>query len=167
VVRGSHLGPLYNAAKKFDAFRRFRTFRNGEDDTTPLYDSGGELSRNLPKIPPIAQERHKWDLVSFDLKKGNVLVMHTGCVHGGAPVDASFPERETLALRFFGDDCVFQKSWDEIDESPIFKGLQDGQHYSTIKNGLGGYMRVLGSGASVARVGQAREEGRGATVAKL
>jgi hypothetical protein len=34
-------------------------------------------------------------------------VLHPGTLHGGAPVDAAFPNRHTLVLRFFGDDATF------------------------------------------------------------
>jgi hypothetical protein len=35
-------------------------------------------------------------------------VVHPGALHGGAPVDATFPERHTLVFRFFGDDATFR-----------------------------------------------------------
>jgi hypothetical protein len=35
-------------------------------------------------------------------------VIHPGSLHGGAPVDASFPDRHTIVFRFVGDDATFR-----------------------------------------------------------
>jgi hypothetical protein len=40
---------------------------------------------------------------------------HPGALHGGAPVDAAFPERHTLVFRFFGDDATFRPLPDHSD----------------------------------------------------
>ena len=55
----------------------------------------------------LARDPSAWDLVSFDCEPGDVIVFHPGAIHGGAPVDAATPERHTLALRFFGDNAVY------------------------------------------------------------
>ena len=36
------------------------------------------------------------------------MVLHPGVLHSGAPVDASFKERHTLVVRFFGDDATYR-----------------------------------------------------------
>ncbi len=89
-VRGSHRGTLYNGSR-FDP----------QDDTAPLYDDGG-----LPRLPNIEAERKRWDIVSWAVKPGDVLVFHPAMLHGGAPTDPG-NRRRTLSLRFFGTDAVY------------------------------------------------------------
>ncbi len=89
-VRGSHRGVLYNGSR-FDP----------DDDTAPLYP-GGEL----PRLPNIEAEREKWDIVSWAVEPGDVLVFHPAMLHGGAPTHPGI-RRRTLSLRFFGNDAVY------------------------------------------------------------
>jgi len=100
VVRGSHRGPRYDGT----------TFRNPEDPTEPLH---GDLALPaLPRLPEIdaarARDPGAYDVVSWATEPGDVLVLHPGSLHGGAPVDAAFPARHTLVFRFFGDDATFR-----------------------------------------------------------
>jgi ectoine hydroxylase-related dioxygenase (phytanoyl-CoA dioxygenase family) len=90
LVRGSHRGIMYNGSR-FDP----------ADDTAPLYPDG-----NLPRLPNIEAERDKWDIVSWAVEPGDVLVFHPGMLHGGAPTHPG-QRRRTLSLRFFGDDAVY------------------------------------------------------------
>ena len=90
LVRGSHRGILYNGSR-FDP----------DDDTAPLYEQG-----TLPRLPNIEGERAKWDIVSWAVEPGDVLVFHPAMLHGGAPTSPS-NRRRTLSLRFFGDDAVY------------------------------------------------------------
>lgn len=95
VVRGSHRGPLYDGT----------TFNPG-DPTDPLH--GGDV---LPRLPDIEAERRAnpdaYEILSWATEPGDVLFLHPGSLHGGANIDADFPERHTLVLRFFGDDATF------------------------------------------------------------
>ena len=90
LVRRSHRGILYNGSR-FDP----------EDDTAPLYQEG-----TLPRLPNIEAERKKWDIVSWAVEPGDVLVFHPAMLHGGAPTNPS-NRRRTLSLRFFGDDAIY------------------------------------------------------------
>ncbi len=96
IVRGSHHGPLYDGTD----------YKDANDPTAPLH--GGDA---LPRLPDIEAERaadaSAWDVISWATKPGDVVVLHPASLHGGAPVDAAFPDRHTLVLRFFGDDAVF------------------------------------------------------------
>lgn len=96
VVRGSHLGPLYDGSD----------FMDPDNPTNPLH--GGDWK----VLPDIERERaanpSSWDIVSYDIAPGDVLMLHPATLHGGAPVDGETPTRRTLVLRFFGDDAVFQ-----------------------------------------------------------
>jgi ectoine hydroxylase-related dioxygenase (phytanoyl-CoA dioxygenase family) len=97
IVRGSHRGTLYDGT----------TFRDPNDPTDPLHGGGA-----LPRLPDIEAERKRdpgaWDVRSWATEPGDVVVIHPGSLHGGAPVDADFPERHTLVFRFFGDDATFR-----------------------------------------------------------
>ena len=89
-VRGSHRGPMYDGSR-FDP----------KDDTAPIYGDG-----SLPRLPNIEAERNRWDIVSWAVEPGDVLVFHPGVLHGGAPTHVG-TRRRTLSLRFFGSDAVY------------------------------------------------------------
>lgn len=89
-VRASHRGPLYDGS----------TF-NPEDETEPLY--GGDI---LPRMPAIEREREKWQIVSWAVRPGDIVVFHPAMLHGGAPTRPD-TRRRTLSLRFFGEDAVY------------------------------------------------------------
>ncbi|WGY71359.1 phytanoyl-CoA dioxygenase family protein [Burkholderia cepacia] len=102
IVRGSHRGVRHDGT----------TFQNAEDPTDPLH--GGDV---WPRLPNIEAERRAtpdaYDILSWETKPGDVLLLHPGVLHGGGAVDAAFPDRHTLVLRFFGDDAVFSPLPDE------------------------------------------------------
>ncbi len=87
-VRGSHRGTLYDGTR-FDP----------DDDTAPIYGT-------LPRLPDIEANRDKFDILSWAVNPGDVLIFHPGMLHGGAPTHEG-RRRRTLSLRFFGDDAVF------------------------------------------------------------
>jgi ectoine hydroxylase-related dioxygenase (phytanoyl-CoA dioxygenase family) len=89
-VRRSHRGVLYDGSR-FDP----------ADDTAPLYGDG-----SLPRLPNIEAERSRFDIVSWAVNPGDVLVFHPAMLHGGAPTSAG-RRRRTLSLRFFGDDAIY------------------------------------------------------------
>jgi ectoine hydroxylase-related dioxygenase (phytanoyl-CoA dioxygenase family) len=96
IVRGSHHGPRYDGT----------TFADPDNPTDPLHGFDA-----LPRLPDIEAERradpNAYDILSWATEPGDVLVLHPGTLHGGAPVDAAFPDRHTLVFRFFGDDAIF------------------------------------------------------------
>lgn len=92
-VRGSHRGPLYNGASYLDL----------EDDTHPLYPDS-----DMPRLPDIEANRDAWDIVSWDLARGDLLVFHLGTLHGGGGTTPGL-ERRSLTLRFFGEDAVWTR----------------------------------------------------------
>lgn len=93
-VPGSHRGPLHNGFS-YDPRELV------EDETAPLFKDA-----DLPRLPPIEQDRSSWDIVSFAITPGDIVVFHPGLLHGGAPVRES-AQRRTLSLRFFGSDAVY------------------------------------------------------------
>jgi ectoine hydroxylase-related dioxygenase (phytanoyl-CoA dioxygenase family) len=96
IIKGSHRGVRYDGTD----------YRDADDPTAPLH--GGDA---LPRLPDIEAERARdpgaYDVLSWAAEPGDIVVLHPGTLHGGAPVDAAFPDRHTLVLRFFGDDAVF------------------------------------------------------------
>lgn len=90
-VRASHRGVLYDGSS-FDP----------EDDTAPVYGNGV-----LPRLPNIEDDRAKWDIVSWAVTPGDVVVFHPAMLHGGAATHGSI-RRRTLSLRFFGDDATYK-----------------------------------------------------------
>ena len=100
IVRGSHRGKRYDGT----------TYMNPDDPTEPLH--GDQAVPALPRLPNIEAERARdpdaYDIVSYASEPGDVLLLHPGCLHGGAPVDADCPARHTIVFRFFGDDATFR-----------------------------------------------------------
>jgi hypothetical protein len=99
VVRGSHRGTRHDGT----------TFQNLEDPTDPLH--GDAAVPHWPRMPDIEAERranpNAYDILSWATNPGDVLVLHPGALHGGAPTDADFTDSHTLVLPFFGDDAIF------------------------------------------------------------
>ena len=89
-VRGSHHGTLYNGS----AFA-------SRDDTAPLYEDSP-----LPHLPDIQADRDAWDIVSWDVAPGDLIVFHLGILHGGAGTEPGM-RRRTASLRFIGPDVVY------------------------------------------------------------
>jgi ectoine hydroxylase-related dioxygenase (phytanoyl-CoA dioxygenase family) len=89
-VRGSHKGRLYNGSR----------FELG-DDTAPLHPGS-----SLPRLPDIEADRGAWDIVSWAVEPGDLIVFHPAVLHGGAPTRPGM-RRRTLTLRFFGEQCVY------------------------------------------------------------
>ncbi|NMO02250.1 phytanoyl-CoA dioxygenase family protein [Gordonia sp. TBRC 11910] len=97
VVRASHLGPQFDGPAYVDPL----------DPTAPAW--GAEY---FPRLPDIEAERKQdpasWDIVSWDIEPGDVLLFHPHALHGGAPVTPDCPTRHTLTLRFCGDKQYYR-----------------------------------------------------------
>ena len=91
-VRGSHKGQLYNGSR----------FELG-DDTAPTHPGSP-----LPRLPDIEATRGDWDIVSWAVEPGDLIVFHPATLHGGAPTHPG-KRRRTLTLRFFGTDAVYDE----------------------------------------------------------
>ncbi|HEY5645493.1 MAG TPA: phytanoyl-CoA dioxygenase family protein [Pseudomonadales bacterium] len=123
-VRGSHLGTLHNGS----------AFSAG-DDTAPLYRDSP-----LPRLPDIQADRSAFDILSWDVSPGDVLVFHLGMLHGGAGTVPGL-RRRTASLRFMGTDVVYdarvrdfrgaQEGNDSALES-MYSRLEDGQPFHTL-----------------------------------
>jgi ectoine hydroxylase-related dioxygenase (phytanoyl-CoA dioxygenase family) len=89
-VKGSHRGRLYNGSR-FDL----------DDDTLPTHPNS-----SLPLLPNIEGDRGAWDIVSWAVEPGDLIVFHPKMLHGGAPTHPG-ARRRTLTLRYFGEDAVY------------------------------------------------------------
>ena len=105
-VRGSHKGTLYDGSA-FDE----------TDDTVPVFGHG------LPRLPDIEAHRDDWDIVSFAIAPGDVVIFHPATLHGGAPTQAG-GRRRTLSLRFFGAHATYAQRPDPAP-APLVAGLHD------------------------------------------
>jgi len=89
-VRGSHRGVLYNGSR----------FELG-DDTAPLHPGDA-----LPRLPDIEANRADFDIVSYAVEPGDVVLFHPATLHGGGATRPG-QRRRTLTLRFFGQNAVY------------------------------------------------------------
>jgi ectoine hydroxylase-related dioxygenase (phytanoyl-CoA dioxygenase family) len=89
-VKGSHRGRLYNGSR-FDI----------DDDTAPTHPTS-----SLPRLPDIEADRSAWDIVSWAVEPGDLIVFHPAMLHGGAPTHPG-QRRRTLTLRYFGEGAVY------------------------------------------------------------
>ena len=90
----------------------------------------------LPRLPDIEAERARdpnaYDVISWATEPGDVLLLHPGSLHGGAPVDADFPSRHTLVFRFFGDDATYRS----LPDSRFTRhGILFGKETAALKDG--------------------------------
>jgi len=122
-VRGSHKGVLYNGS----AFA-------AHDDTAPLYKHS-----NLPRLPDIQAAREGFDIASWDVDPGDVIVFHLGVLHGGAGTAPGL-RRRTISMRFLGSDVVFdgrprdERGTQEGNDqalAPVYAGLKHGDPFPT------------------------------------
>ena len=132
VIGGSHRGPLFNPNKILMSDPS--THRaEGVDDTTPCFDKEEEL-RAMPRVPDILADPGAYDVLSWDLDPGDAVAFHLASLHGNAPVDARHPERNTLILGFFGDDCIYKplpvEGMGDFVDPAAFSGLKEGDHFS-------------------------------------
>jgi ectoine hydroxylase-related dioxygenase (phytanoyl-CoA dioxygenase family) len=91
-ILGTHNGVLYDGSAL-----------DGNDPTRPLYGNG-----EMPVLPDVEADRSNWNIVSYAVEPGDVVVFHPSVLHGGAPT-ASGQSRHTLTFKLFGPDAVVAK----------------------------------------------------------
>lgn len=120
VIRGSHKGIMYDGT----------TFTS-DDPTEPLWGAAG----SFPRLPDISAELKadptSWDVVSFDMEPGDIVVLHPHSLHAGGAPDESLPERRTFVFRFFGDKAYYSE---HLPDAP---GMYEN---APIKSVNGGYL---------------------------
>lgn len=116
VVRGSHAQTLYNPS-----------FFDPTDDTLPLYDENV-----MPRLPDIEADRDSWDIMTCSMRRGDLLMFHPSCLHGGGaqPVGS---QRRSLSLRMVGDDMVrVERPGADLD-SPTANNIGDDEEELTAR----------------------------------
>lgn len=106
-VRGSHRETRYDG---------FDPSAVGEDPTRPFY------AQELPPLPDIEAQRSSWDIVSWDITPGDVIVFHPALLHGGGPTSRE-RRRRTLTVRCYGDDVVYAERPPSRPTVPLTPGL--------------------------------------------
>lgn len=91
-VRGSHHQTIYDG---------FNPRRVGEDPTLPFYGDDA-----FPPLPDIEADRDSWDIVSWDITPGDVILAHPAVLHGGGGTHHG-GRRRAITVRCFGDDIVY------------------------------------------------------------
>lgn len=87
-IPGSHLGPLYNTFDK-------------DDPTKVGIDIGTE------PLPDIQGHRDDWEIVSYPIEPGDMLIIHPQILHGGAPNPEGL-QRRTFTVNVFGPEVRFE-----------------------------------------------------------
>jgi ectoine hydroxylase-related dioxygenase (phytanoyl-CoA dioxygenase family) len=106
-VPGSHRRTIYDG---------FNPRLVGQDPTLPFY---GE---DFPPLPDIEAERDRWEIWSWAITPGDVVLVHPGVLHGGGPTsDAT--QRRTLTVRCYGDDIVYAERPPSRPTVPLTPGL--------------------------------------------
>jgi hypothetical protein len=110
-VRGSHLWGQIFAPNVFFAQTPFAT--------SPF-----------PRLPDIEGQRDAFDIVSFEVEPGDVIVHHVRTVHG-AGGNLSDQMRRAISLRYCGDQVRYHNQIGAIAQFGVSASLHDGE-------GLGG-----------------------------
>jgi len=101
-VRGSHRwNVVYNAAA--EGASKFKT----EESDGLTYQGINDV--RLPSPPDIERYRDSFDILSWDVTPGDVVVFHGNLLHGASGRDHYDHNRRALALTFGGPNLIYQK----------------------------------------------------------
>jgi len=78
------------------------------------------------KLPDIEKYREKYDIISFDVKPGDVIVHHVKTVHGSGGNKSKTNMRRACAFRYCGDDIRYFEKPGAIEQPYITEGLPNG-----------------------------------------
>ncbi len=106
-IPGTHRQQMYDG---FDPMRVL------ESQNLPFY------GKDLPQLPDIENERDRWDIRSWEITPGDVVIFHPGVLHGGGPTFQG-RKRRTLAVRCFGEDIVYAERPGTRHTAPRTPGL--------------------------------------------
>lgn len=105
-IPGSHRGPRYD----------------GFDPTNLSDPTNGFYGQDLPRLPDIEAEREKWNIVSWDITPGDVILANPGVLHGGGPTSEG-RQRRAITIRCYGEDIVFADRPPSRPTVPLTPGL--------------------------------------------
>lgn len=77
----------------------------------------------LEPVPDIDGAPERYDLIHYPLEPGDVLIHHPLVVHGAPGNRSAATRRRGLALRYVGDDCVFDTRPGTFFENPKVKAI--------------------------------------------
>ena len=80
-------------------------------------DSYKHIDKEFEKIPDIEKNRNNYDIISSELKIGDLIAFNFATVHG-APENKTITRRRAFSVRFTGDDARYIKRKGEM--SPPF-----------------------------------------------
>lgn len=106
-IPGTHLTTRYDG---------FNPRVVAKDPTAPHY------GKELPPLPDIEANRDDWNIVSWDIEPGDVILAHPGVLHGGGQTSPD-SKRRALTLRLYGDDIVYATRPDTKPTAPYTPGL--------------------------------------------
>jgi hypothetical protein len=110
-VRGSHHGPNYFVGGQLRSRKPIRS--DFDPNLCPGAADGG-----LPLLPDIEANRQDFDIISWAMEPGDVLIFHLATLHGGAPTRPG-GERRTVSFRYFGRDAT-KTALTQLDEANPF-----------------------------------------------
>lgn len=91
-VKGSHRGPLYS-----------RSEQTGTNQYTG--ERAPDFRADGPPIPDIDGNPEDFDIVSYAIEPGDVVLFHVSILHGGGAVASG--QRRTVSYRLMGDDITY------------------------------------------------------------
>lgn len=106
-VAGSHRGTVYDG---------FNPSQVKQDPTLPYYGEG------YPPLPDIEADRSAFDIVSWEITPGDVIIAHPSVLHGGGPTGPA-GRRRALTVRCYGDDIVYAERPSTRPTVPLTPGL--------------------------------------------
>lgn len=111
-VRGSH---KWGKAFAPNMFLSQTTFPGSED----------------PKIPDIEANENHYEIISFDVEPGDVIIHHVRTVHGAGGNTTDRPRR-AISYRYTGDDVRFHNKPGALPQTDILGDLNDGDRLHSL-----------------------------------
>lgn len=78
------------------------------------------------KCPDIEGDEDNWDIISFDVEPGDVVIHHVMTVHGAGGNQTDLPRR-AISFRYTGDDVRYLNKPGALPQPDIAAPLRDGQ----------------------------------------
>ena len=106
-VAGSQRGLIYDG---------FNPSKVSEDPTHPHYDD------SYPPLPDIEKHRDDYDIRSWEITPGDIIIAHPSVLHGGGPTSSS-GRRRAITIRIYGDDICYATRPETKPTVPLTPGL--------------------------------------------
>lgn len=95
----------------------------------PFISQSPEPLSQHQRLPDIEANRDQYDIISFDVEPGDVIIHHVLTVHGSGGNRSQDAMRRAVSFRYCGDDITYFDRPGAIPQ-PYFQGIdmQNGQH---------------------------------------